>query len=158
MKRLIAGSVPAAALLAIQWLQPAVVCRADEVATNQGGEPSFENGWPREIQTVDERLTIYQPQLNRWQNDRLSGRAAVAVETEINPQMTYGVVWFEARTEVDKETRLVSLDDVGISKVTFPGESANPGHFADVLREHAPDWSGSISLDRLEAMLTFEKA
>jgi hypothetical protein len=158
MKRLVVGFLSAAALLAILWLQPAVVCLANEVATNRGSATSFENGWPRTIQSDDEKVVVYQPQLDRWQNNHLAGRAAVSVETKVNPQPKYGVMWFEARTEVDKETRLVSLDDIVISRLTFPVESADQSHDVDVLREHAPEWSGSISLDRLEAMLMFEKA
>ncbi|MFI5168346.1 MAG: hypothetical protein ACHQQS_17195 [Thermoanaerobaculales bacterium] len=158
MRRNVMRFMSAAVLLAILGLQPAAVCLADEAATDRGGQPSFENGWPRVIQSDEEKIVVYQPQLERWQNNHLVGRAAVSVETKANPQTKYGVMWFEARTEVDKETRLVTLDDVVISKVTFPAETADQDRYLSVLKGHAPDWSGSISLDRIEAMLTFEKA
>ena len=29
-------------------------------------------------------------------------------------------MWFAARTEVDKETRMVALEDLTVSKVNFP--------------------------------------
>lgn len=64
--------------------------------------PSDEWGWPRRINSGDTTLTIYQPQLDAWSGNQLTGRAAVAVQTSASATPTYGVIWFSARTEVDK--------------------------------------------------------
>ena len=117
-----------------------------------------EQGWPRAIQAGDETFTVYQPQLGRWQNNRLQGRAAVAVETKANPQPKYGVIWFAARTDVDRESRIVSLSDVTITKANFPASGDDQERIVGVLKEHVAEWSQPIALDRIEALLTIARA
>src|SRR5437660_12195260 len=87
------------------------------------GEPpaaSDVDPWPRQLASGDNTFAVFQPQYESWDQGRLSGRAAVAVENRVAPQPTYGVLWFTARTEVDKESRMVTLEDLTISKTDFP--------------------------------------
>src|SRR5258706_2025388 len=83
-------------------------------------EEPVESVWPHRIDTGDETILVYQPDIESWIGTRLSGRAAVSVETKAAPQASYGVIWFSARTEIDKATRLVTLDGVEVTKGTFP--------------------------------------
>src|SRR5713101_6622644 len=61
--------------------------------------------WPRQLASGDDTFSLFQPQYESWDQGRLSGRAAVAAENRVSPQPRYGVIWFTARTEVDKEAR-----------------------------------------------------
>src|SRR5262245_17802335 len=56
-----------------------------------GTPPATDAGWPRKFVSDGTTFTIYQPQLEKWDMNRLEGRAAVAVETQASPQATYGV-------------------------------------------------------------------
>jgi len=76
--------------------------------------------WPRQLTSRDNTFSVFQPQYESWDQGRLSSRAAVAVEDRVSSQAKYGVIWFTARTEVDKETRMVTLEDVTVSKADFP--------------------------------------
>ena len=76
--------------------------------------------WPRQLTSGDNTFSVFQPQYESWNQGRLSGRAAVAVEDPVSSQPKYGVIWFTARTEVDKESRMVTLEDLTISKTDFP--------------------------------------
>ena len=79
-----------------------------------------EDTWPRELVSGDNTFSIFQPQYERWEQGRLDGRSAVAVESQASPAPRYGVIWFTARTQVDKESRMVTLEDLTVSRVDFP--------------------------------------
>ena len=68
-----------------------------------GGEVSLAAGtWPREINANRATVLVYEPQIDRWQNNRLAAQAAVSVQPAGAPQPSYGVIWLTARTEVDR--------------------------------------------------------
>jgi hypothetical protein len=102
-------------------------------------------------------LAVFQPQYESWDQDQLRGRAAVAVENQASPQPTYGVIWFTARTEVDKESRMVTLEDLTISKTDFPTAPDGGAAYAAVLRQALTSQPLTIALDRLQADLELER-
>jgi hypothetical protein len=63
------------------------------------------------------------------------------------------VVWFSARTEIDKVNRQVTLSDFEITKVKFPGIPAKEEEYQALLQSKLPQKSKVIALDRLEADL-----
>ena len=78
--------------------------------------------WPRGATEGDRTYTVYQPQVEKWDDTRLSFRAAFSIENAASPVERFGVVWFSARAEVDKVNRLVGLTEFKIDKVAFPSE------------------------------------
>ena len=55
--------------------------------------PAPDVAWPREVKAADGTvITVYQPQVERWQDNRLSGRAAVSVKPQGAPEPHYGVI------------------------------------------------------------------
>jgi hypothetical protein len=112
-------------------------------------------GWPRQIQRDGNTITIYQPQVERWAGNQLQSRAAVAVETAASAQPIYGVIWLSARTEVDKDRRLVTLEDCTITTGTFPAATQD---YLSMLRQAIPPGPHTIALDRLQANLTVTQA
>lgn len=128
---------------------------ADEAAGEPAGPPE---GWPRQMAADGYTFTAYQPQLEKWDNNRLEGRAAVSVETNASPQATFGVVWFAARTEVDKEDRMVALEDVKLIKSQFPSAPDRADAYLAALRKALPPGVRTLALDRLEANLAVTHA
>ena len=63
------------------------------------------------------------------------------------------MVWFQARTEVDKVNRLVTLDQATITKVKFPVVAEKEPELRSLLEAKLPGATKTISLDRLEAMV-----
>ena len=63
---------------------------------------------------------VYQPQVDKWEGNRIDLYSAVELKAGKDSAARYGVIWFNARTEVDKVNRLVTLDQVQLTKVTFP--------------------------------------
>src|SRR5881394_724337 len=81
-------------------------------------------GWPREVKTADgTTITVYQPQLERWASNQLSGRAAVSVAKAGEKDPRFGVIELTARTDIDKASDTVMLSNVSIAKGSFPGTS-----------------------------------
>jgi len=96
---------------------------------------------------------MYQPQLEAWNGDELRAFAALAVMSTTKKTSKYGVVWFTARTEVDKVNRQVTLDNFEITKVTFPMMKTKEAEYQALLQAKLPGRTKVIALDRLEAAL-----
>ena len=115
--------------------------------------------WPRVIQDKDTTFTVYQPQIDKFDDAVLEARAAVQVETKVGDKTrtTYGVVWIKANTAIDKENRLVQLDDIQIVKANFPTAGDKADDYLEVFRSHT-EGTRTISLDRIEANLAITHA
>ncbi len=125
--------------------------------TPTSGAPSAATApdpWPRQVKSGTDTFLIYQPQLESWSNNQLEGRAAVSVGIAGSKNPVFGVIWFTARTEVDKVNRVVFLEDLNITRTSFPSAPGRAAAWQAALQE---DEKGkrtkAISLDRLEADL-----
>jgi hypothetical protein len=110
--------------------------------------------WPRQVKSGTTTFLVYQPQLDSWAANQLEGHAAVSVKTAAAKDPTFGVIWFTARTEVDKVNRVVFLEDMNITRSSFPSAPANAAAWQAALQENEQGKkSKAIALDRLEADL-----
>jgi hypothetical protein len=113
-----------------------------------------EASWPRTMTSGSDTFLIYQPQVEKWEANRIYLYSAVELKTGKDSAAKYGVVWFNARTEVDKINRLVTLDQVQLTKVTFPAAADKEAGLTALLQKKLPGATKIISLDRLQAALT----
>src|SRR5580698_9663473 len=79
-----------------------------------GGDP-----WPRQFAYQGAKISVYQPELSDWTGNRLDAYSAVLIRTGTG-KTDFGVIWYTARTEVDKINRVVTLDDFQLTKQNFP--------------------------------------
>jgi hypothetical protein len=122
-------------------------------------EPGAGDGnWPREIDSGTIHLVIYQPQVDSWKDNRIEARSAVIVIRREDPTQIFGTVSINARTEVDRETRLVALEDITIKDANFPSAASLQPTLVRALRDSVPSWPRTVSLDRLLADLSITKA
>jgi hypothetical protein len=98
-------------------------------------------------------ISIYQPQLESWTGNLLDAYAAVAIKTPGTAGTNYGVIWFTARTEVDKVNRVVSLSEFTLTKQNFPTLANNGAAYATAFGRAMP-WTESMPLDELETALS----
>src|SRR5437773_5854681 len=106
---------------------------------------------------------MFQPQLEAWQGEELRAYAALSVAKKDNVDTAkenaqknpskYGVVWFTARTEVDKVNRQVTLNNFQITAVKFPTMQNREAEYKAFLQTKLPAKSKVIALDRLETDL-----
>jgi len=115
--------------------------------------PPTDDGWPRQFSSGGAALNVYQPQLDSWDGLRLQAHAAVSVRPQGAGSSTFGVIWISARTGVDKENRLVDLEDIELPKASFPSAPGSEGAYLDMFRREMPRRASAIALDRLEASL-----
>jgi hypothetical protein len=114
--------------------------------------------WPRKVQALGRTLLVYQPQVESWKENQLTLRSAVAIKSTDDGEDAFGVILAEARTQVDREQRMVVLQDLSITKADFP----TIPELANTLATDVDKAFGSqlriIPLDRLEASLGIAKA
>jgi len=110
--------------------------------------------WPRDILTPDGVIVVYQPQIESFDGDRLTARAAVAFEPQNNQEPVYGAMWFESRVATDREQRLATFYDATVTRAMFPyvDDRSTEAMRRRVIDE-LPYWDSTITLDRLVALL-----
>ncbi len=112
-----------------------------------------DTGWPRTFTSGTDTFVMYQPQVDKWDGNRIDLYSAVEFKAGKDSPAKYGVVWFQARTEVDKLNRLVTLDQAQVTKVKFPVAPDKEPELTALLEKKLPGATKTISLDRLEAAL-----
>jgi len=117
-------------------------------APSAGGDP-----WPRKTMYQGATISIYQPQLQSWTGNLLNAFSAVTIKTPGSEATNYGVIWFTARTEVDKVNRVVTLEDFSLTKRNFPTLPGNGSAYTTAFQGDMP-WTQTMPLDELETSLT----
>jgi hypothetical protein len=115
-----------------------------------------ESGWPRTFVSGADTFTIYPPQVEKWDQNLIEVYCAVELKSGKETAAKYGVVWLQAKTEVDKVNRLVTLGQAKITKVKFPVAQDKETQLTALLEKKLPGATKTISLDRLEAALEAE--
>ena len=127
-------------------------------AAEAANDADQETPWPYEVQDGDTTLTVYQPQLDSWDGYKLRARAAVSArEGKDDKTPTFGVIYVSARTLVNKDDRMVTLDRYQIDKAEFPSAQQHSDAWVKILQNDASDKTRIIALDRLEANLHIVK-
>jgi hypothetical protein len=97
--------------------------------------------------------------VDSWKTNLLEGRAAVTATKTTSPAAkspveAFGLVTLSARTDVDKETRMVALEDLKVTSASFPGAKSEQGDLEKAVRDSLPNWPKTVALDRLLADLS----
>jgi hypothetical protein len=115
--------------------------------------------WPTQISARDSRFVVYQPQFDKWEGDRLGGRAAVAVHAQANEQpSSFGMVWISARTETNRASGIVTIRDLAITKADFPTATDRAGDYLESLRQQLAAKSWQMPLERLQSDMAIDRA
>jgi hypothetical protein len=131
-----AGTVPAQA----QELQPGI--KVDPATLE----------WPRFYATNGYEFAVYQPCISKWPGNQIEGRFVVAVRPAGTTNETYGVVFFQARTEIDKVNRLVTFENLAITKADFPTQRDRQNFYIQTLQSFRNNTARIVPLDHLEAV------
>jgi len=99
------------------------------------------------------QVLVYQPQVNSWDGHRIDFRSALAIKPAGAKDEAFGVIFANARTEVDKVARTVVFEDMKITKTDFPTLPNRGGAYTAELQAEFAKTIRSISLDRLTASL-----
>ena len=118
-------------------------------------EVETEFSWPMEIEGDKGMVTtLYQPQLESFEGNILSGRMALTVKPP-EGEMIFGAVWFKSTMETDIENRTVRLMKMDIVNTHFPDmiDEEKIKKYSGLLSAEVESWDIVMSLDRLLASL-----
>ena len=157
------NKTPAVILAASLVLSSLAAYAADEDAMgNTGDDASVQmdaaaSPWPVQLTDNGRSFLVYQPQVDKWENNRLEARSAVAVRNGADDQAHFGVIFFSARTEADADGRSLVVRDVAVSRADFPAAGASADDYFSVLRTQFPMQSWRVARDRLQADMEIDK-
>ena len=135
--------------------------RAQEDADQAPGEGAAAISaqlWPSRFYVGDDAFTVYPPQLERWERDRLEGRAAVAVQAAGAERPVFGVVLLSARTDTDEVSGIVTVHHIDAGSGRFPTAPDRAGSYTDAVRRQLSTLTWRVPLERLQSDLAIDKA
>jgi hypothetical protein len=103
-------------------------------------------------------LTVYQPQIEEWDGNHFECRMAVEVQPAGDEAPVYGVIWMSAQADVDKAARIVTMQDIKVTKANFPTEPSKEGEYLEMVRRHINEGVKTIALDHLEASFAISES
>ena len=114
--------------------------------------------WPKVIDAQDARITIYQPQLETFEDNRLTSRFAASVQSPEMEEPVFGAVWIKAKMEILRDDRMAKL--VSIESVKSRFRNAKPEEekwFSNILKKEIPTWDIILSIDQIISGLEIEQ-
>ena len=93
-------------------------------AAQQTGTPAPDSdiGWPRTFTKDGTTVVLHEPQVDSWKNHaQIKFRCAVEVSLSGTASPAWGVVAATADTSVDENDQLVTLTNIQVAAVRFPG-------------------------------------
>ncbi len=119
----------------------------------------FSEEWPKIIKhSSGTEVTIYQPEIESFDNVNLECRAAIMIKTPKQSDPIFGAVWIKTKVLTDRDTRLVSLDEVQVTDAKFPNQdSTKIEELKNFLSEEIPKWELDITIDQLIASIESDK-
>jgi len=114
--------------------------------------------WPKVVKQADATFTLYQPQLDSWDGYNIAAHAAVSVLPSGAKDPTFGVIEITAKTHVFRISRVVHFQEISVTKATFPSAPDQTAWYQDNFQTIVAGGNSTMSLDRLQAMLSIEKA
>ena len=138
---------------------PAAEILANQVESVQQVAPAGEElTWPREFQDNGIKVDIYEPQIERWEGMDFETRSAVAITAAGSNAPVYGVFWMKAQANIDKAARVVTLNNIEVTKATFPSNPELQNQYVALIRKHLPTVNKTVALDHLEAEYAISEA
>src|SRR5262249_19850249 len=104
-------------------------------AQGNGAQPA--DPWPRQFKLSNATALVYQPQVDSWENNMLNFRAVVSITPNGAKQEILGVIWSTARTQVNRVSRIVVLEDIKLTNTTFPPLPDTGGVYRRALRRQS---------------------
>jgi hypothetical protein len=109
--------------------------------------------WPKSVDFSGAKYTIYQPQLDRWDNYNFAAHAAVSVQPAGATEPRFGVIHLSATTWIDRTSRTVYFNNISVANATFPANPEQAATYQTGFQSMMANGPSSMSLDRLEAAL-----
>ncbi len=147
---------PWGAVVSLLLLLPALASAQAPAAPP--GAPPPPDPWPKYAELNGNKYTIYQPQLDSWNDYAYQAHAAVAVLTPGAKDPVFGAIEVSALTEVDKQARVVHFFNIVVAKATFPSVPQLAATYQQAIQTLLNQGPATMSLGRVEAAVALEGA
>ncbi len=135
----------------LPMLAPSAAHPAD--AAPAAAAPDEPANWPRSLTLPGGTAVVYQPQVEKLEGVVMTGRAALSWEPQ-GKAPVFGVFWFTAHLQIDKEEDRADVETLKVTKVRFPNISKEgEAKAVQTLEAELPKWDLSMSLGELQAAL-----
>ena len=115
---------------------------------------SQELSWPRQIEADGVTIVLYQPQLDSFKGNVMTGRLAISVSTAGKPEPVFGAMWISAQVSVDRDARLIHPDTIEVTRLHFPDVTdMQRSRLKQTVEMEVPKWNITMSLDHVLADL-----
>ncbi len=119
----------------------------------------FAEEWPKEMKSRGTEITVYQPQIERFDQNNLEARAAVMITSDKLKDPVWGAVWIKAIVLTDRESREVELESAEVTDAKFPGQDTTKiAELKEFLAEEIPDWDIEVTMDDIIASVEAQKS
>jgi len=105
--------------------------------------------WPRSFEVGTQTLQVYQPLIETWSGDQITGRTAIALGPKDGTPI-YGTARFTAKVSIDKPARLAYLGPVSIDRVDVPTDPSQDAALKSALQSRIPTQAWAVALDHLQ--------
>lgn len=115
-----------------------------------------QTAWPKEIPFKNGgKVTIYQPQPEKFEGNQIWGRAAVSVNETAKSEEIFGAIFYTAFISTDKDSRTAIIDSITVTnaKFTASDDKAKVDKLIAFLEAEIPKWNMEIALDALVATI-----
>lgn len=117
-----------------------------------------ESKWPREISSSAGKITIFQPEIESFADNKMECRSAVIVKMDEKTDPVFGAIWYECRLSTDRDNRIVTLLDLNIVADKFPDiEDSEIEEINSYIEKEVPKWKMEMSLDEIITGLEFNE-
>ena len=118
--------------------------------------------WPREIPVsggAAGTIVLYQPQAEKLSGNELTARGAIALKVTGRPDPIFGAMWMRATVDVDRDSGMVWLHDLKITRVRWPDATAEQqARFTQYVETDFPASGFRMTIARLQASLASAEA
>lgn len=139
------------------WLGIAAAATALIVAMTCTAAPAIQQ-WPKEINTFEGRIMVYEPQVETFGGGAMTARAAVSIQPSTDEAPIFGVAWFQSQVEVNRNAGIVDLVRTRTTQVRFPGEPEEAEKSANMVAAAISRWNVRMSLDAVLASVAETEA
>ena len=137
-------------------IRSVVIVLVMAIVMTAGHVQAAEEDWPIRIDNPKASILVYQPQVETFRDDRLTGRAAVAITKTGESEPMFGAMWIDAHVQTDRDTRTVFILDAKVTKVRFSeATEEKEKQLGDIIEKEIPQWDLFITLDGLLTSLDF---
>jgi len=111
-------------------------------------------GWPRQFDSTSGTFIVFQPQPEELHGNTVTARAAFSLQKPDAAVATFGVLWFQARVQVDRDSNAVNESELDVTLVRLPGASpVEAKRYEKLVEAEATGWDLSGSYEELQAGL-----